>query len=184
LEQTWLTLVADVRKSITIPLAVKLSPYITALSNFATRLVEAGADALVLFNRFYQPDIDIEELQVVPNLELSTSSDLRLPLRWVAILHGRLKADLALTSGIHTANDVIKAVMAGASVTMMTSELLHSGTGRVSTLLVEVEKWLVEHEYVSVAQMRGSLSHKNVSAPAAYERANYIHALRSYKNLP
>ena len=184
LETAYLTLVKDVRKSIRIPIAVKLAPFFTAIPNMAKRFVEAGANGLVLFNRFYQPDLDLEALEVVPNLVLSTSQELRLPLRWIAILYGRLQADLALTSGIHTAEDVLKAMMAGASVAMLASELLQNGIDRVPVLLAEVEKWMTEHEYESIQQMRGSLSQKSIQEPAAFERANYMKVLNSFKSLP
>ena len=184
IEENYLTLVHDVRKNINIPLAVKLSPFFTAIPNIAKKLVEAGANGLVLFNRFYQPDLDLENLEVIPNLVLSTSNDLRLPLRWIAILYGQIKADLALTSGIHTAEDVIKACMAGAAVAMTTSELLAEGVGRIPVILDEMEKWMVGHEYESIKQMRGSLSQKSVKEPAAFERANYMKVLNSFKSLP
>ena len=184
IEDNYITLVRDVRKSIKIPLAVKLSPFFTAIPNIARRMVEAGANGLVLFNRFYQPDLDLEALEVVPNLVLSTSNELRLPMRWIAILYGQIKADLALTSGIHTAEDVIKASMAGASVAMLASELLEKGIGRLPAILSDLEKWLVSHEYESIKQMQGSLSQKSVKEPAAFERANYMKVLNSFKSLP
>jgi dihydroorotate dehydrogenase (fumarate) len=143
--------------------------------------VNGGASGLVLFNRFYQPDIDIEALEVRPNLNLSSSNALRLPMRWIGILHGRVKASLAATSGIHTAQDVIKAVMAGADVTMVCSELLKQGTGRITEILTDLDRWMIEHEYVSIEQMKGSMSQKSVADPAAFERANYMKALQSYK---
>jgi dihydroorotate dehydrogenase (fumarate) len=184
LEDSYIELVGDVCRSIKIPVAVKLSPFLTAIPNVANRLTSAGAKGLVLFNRFYQPDIDLETLEVVPNLVLSNSNDLRLPLRWIAILYGRIQADLALTSGIHTGEDVLKATMAGASVAMLTSELLQKGFGRVPAILSDVEQWMVDHEYTSIQQMKGSLSQKSVKEPAAFERANYMKILNSYKNLP
>jgi dihydroorotate dehydrogenase (fumarate) len=184
LEENYITLVHNVRNSIKIPLAVKISPFFTTIPNIAKRLVEAGADGLVLFNRFYQPDFDLELMEVVPNLVLSTSNDLRLPLRWIAILYSQINADLALTSGIHTAEDVVKACMAGASVTMITSELLEKGIRRLPILLSEVEEWMTNHEYESVKQMQGSLSQKSVKEPAAFERANYMKVLNSFKSLP
>ena len=184
LEESYVELVGDVCRSIRIPVAVKLSPFLTAIPNIASRLVKAGAKGLVLFNRFYQPDIDLENLEVVPNLVLSNSNEMRLPLRWTAILYGRVQADLALTSGIHTAEDVLKAMMAGANVAMMTSELLQHGFGRVPAILEDMEKWMVDHEYTSVQQMKGSLSQKSVKQPAAFERANYMKILNSYKDLP
>lgn len=182
LEQTYVQLVRDVRSQISIPLAVKLSPYFSALPNVAAQLADAGANGLVLFNRFYQPDLDIESLEVVPNLVLSTSDELRLPLRWVAILYGRIKADLALSSGVHTARDVVKALMAGANVAMTTSELLAKGIGRATEILTDLNNWLDEFEYTSVRQMIGSMSHQAVTEPAAFERANYMKALQSFDN--
>ena len=185
LEDMYLNLVADVRGAVGIPLAVKLSPFFTSLPNMARRFVEAGADALVLFNRFYQPDLDIESLDVVPSLELSSSLDLRLPLRWIAMLYGRVHADFALTSGVHQAVDVVKAVMAGANVAMMASELLAHGVPRVSTMLTDLEAWIQDHEYASIAQMRGSMSQRGVAEPAAFERANYMKALNTFdRRLP
>lgn len=181
LESQHIQLVSDIRYGIKIPLAVKLSPFYTALPNFARRLADAGADGLVLFNRFYQPDLDLEELTVVPNLVLSNSHELRLPLRWIAILHGRIHSDFALTSGVHTAVDVLKAVMAGANVTMMASELLMNGVGRASEILADIESWMVEYEYESIAQMKGSMSQQSVEDPGAFERANYMKVLSSYK---
>jgi len=180
LEKAYGTLVSDIRKSVKIPIAVKLSPFFTSIPNMAKRLVEAGANGLVLFNRFYQPDLDIENLKVTPNLILSTSNELRLPLRWIAILYGHIQADFALTTGIHTTEDVLKAVMAGANVTMMASELLQKGIGRVAEIQAGLENWMVEHEYGSIQQMRGSMSQKAVAEPAAFERANYMKVLSSF----
>jgi dihydroorotate dehydrogenase (fumarate) len=180
LEDRYVALVQDVRKQVRIPFAVKLSPFYTSLPHFSRRLVEAGADGLVLFNRFYQPDIDLEELDVVPNLVLSTSHELRLPLRWIAIMFGRVQADFALTSGVHSAEDMIKAVMAGASVTMVASEFLQKSPARASELLTDLNNWLDEHEYLSVSQMKGSMSQQAVAEPAAFERANYMAVLSSY----
>ena len=184
LEDSYVTLVRDVRVQIKIPLAVKLSPYFTALPNLAKRLVEAGANGLVLFNRFYQPDFDLEQLEVVPNLVLSNSAELRLPLRWIAMLYGRVQADFALTSGVHTAQDALKAVMAGASVAMTTSALLKNGIAKADEIVKGMESWMVEHEYESVQQMKGSMSQKAVAEPAAFERANYMKVLSSFKTLP
>lgn len=184
IEENYINLVHDVRISIKIPLAVKLSPFFTAIPNIARRLVDAGANGLVLFNRFYQPDLDLETLEVVPNLILSTSSELRLPLRWIAILYGQIKADLALTTGIHTVEDVVKSTMAGASASMMASEILAHGIDRVPVILDELAKWMSQHEYTSIQQMKGSLSQKSVSEPAAFERANYMKVLNSYKSMP
>jgi len=180
LEDNYLKLVSDVRAGISIPLAVKLAPYFTALPNFAKRLVDAGADGLVLFNRFYQPDLDLENLEVVPHLVLSNSDELRLPLRWIAILYGKVKADLALTSGVHTPEDAIKAIMAGANVAMSTSAILKRGSNAIQHILTGMEEWLVAHEYESVKQMRGSMSQGAVAEPAAFERANYMKVLNSF----
>ena len=182
LEKSKVELVRDVRSNIHIPLAVKLSPYFTSLPNLARHLVEAGANGLVLFNRFMQPDIDIETLDVVTNTQLSTSQELRLPLRWVAILYGRTRADLALTSGVHTTQDMIKAIMAGASVTMVASEFIAHGLGRATTMLTELQEWLEKYEYHSISQMRGNMSQKSVAEPSAFERANYMKALTSFDN--
>jgi dihydroorotate dehydrogenase (fumarate) len=180
LEDNYLKLVGDIRAKVKIPLAVKLAPFFTALPNFARRLVEAGADGLVLFNRFYQPDLDLENLEVVPNLVLSNSDELRLPLRWIAILYGKIKADLALTSGVHTSEDAIKAIMAGATVAMTTSALLKRGSNAIQQILTGMEEWMTTHEYESVKQMRGSMSQGAVAEPAAFERANYMKVLNSF----
>jgi len=180
IEDNYLTLVNDIRAEVKIPLAVKLAPFFTALPNFANRLVEAGANGLVLFNRFYQPDMDLENLEVVPNLVLSNSDDLRLPLRWIAILYGKVKADLALTSGVHTPEDAIKAIMAGANVAMSTSALLKRGTQAIQQILTGMEEWMIAHEYESVQQMHGSMSQGAVADPAAFERANYMKVLNSF----
>lgn len=180
LEEQYIALVADIRKQVHIPLAIKISPFITALPNFANKLAEVGANGLVLFNRFYQPDFDLEELVVVPNLVLSNSHELRLPLRWIAVLYGRVAIDLALTSGVHTGVDMIKALMAGASAVMTTSALLKHGAPRAAVMLSEMEHWLEEHEYQSVEQMKGSMSQKAVGDPEAFERANYMKVLSSY----
>ncbi len=182
LEAEYIALVADIRKELKIPLSVKLSPYYTSLPHFASQLIQAGADGLTLFNRFYQPDIDIAEMEVVPNLVLSESDDMRLPLRWIAILHGRIQADLALTSGVHFGEDVIKAVMAGANVAMLTSALLESGAGRLSTILAEMTLLMEKLEIESVCQIQGSMSQKAVADPGAFERANYMIALTSFDN--
>ena len=184
LEDNYVDLVAEVNSSIDIPLAVKLSPFVTSLPNFARRLVAAGADGLVLFNRFYQPDFDLEELEVVRTLELSDSRDLLLPLRWISILHGKVDADLALTSGVHTVEDVLKSMMAGAKVTMLASELLQNGLERISILLYDLQVWMQEHEYKSIKQMQGSMSQGSVAEPAAFERSNYIRILNEYRDLP
>jgi dihydroorotate dehydrogenase (fumarate) len=184
LENAQVELVAEVKSAISIPLAVKLSPYITALPNFARRIVEAGANGLVLFNRFYQPDFDLDNLKIVPSLDLSTSVELRLPLRWISILYGKVNADFALTSGVHTANDVLKTMMAGAKVAMMASNLLRNGEQVIPSMLSELEIWMKEREYVSIKQMQGSMSQKSVKEPAAFERANYMNVLNSFRDLP
>jgi len=182
LEKEQIELVSQVRKAIKIPLAVKLSPFYTSLPNFAHSLSQAGANTLVLFNRFYQPSLDIEELSVVPWLDLSTSADLLLPLRWIAILYERLPLQYALTSGVHSGQDAVKALMAGAQVAMTASALVQGGIGAAAGILAELENWMDEHEYQSVDQMRGALSQKSVAEPAAFERANYMKALTLYDN--
>ena len=180
LEERYIDLVRSIRANIKIPIAVKLSPFFTALPNFAKRLTEAGVNGLVLFNRFYQPDFDLDELEVVPRLMLSSSQELRLPLRWIAILYGRIPVDFALTSGIHTPEDIIKATMAGASACMMTSTLLKYGIGHAAELLAGIQSWMEVNEYESIAQMKGSMSQQAVAEPAAFERANYIKVLSSF----
>ncbi len=182
LEQNYIDLVKNVRSQVSIPLAVKLNPFFTALPHLANQLAGAGANGLVLFNRFIQPDLDIETLEVTPNLVLSNSNELRLPLRWVAILYGRVQADLALTSGVHTAQDVLKAMMAGAKVTMLASSLLMNGVKRISEILTDMQQWMETYEYESVKQMQGSMSQRAVAEPAAFERANYMKALSSFDN--
>ena len=182
-EALYLDILTAVREAVTIPVAVKLSPFFSSMANMASRLSDHGADGLVLFNRFYQPDFDLENLEVAPRLVLSNSDDLRLPLRWVAILYGRLDADLAITSGIHTSMDIIKGLMAGARVTMMASELLQRGIGRIGQVIGELVAWLSQHEYESVMQMIGSMSQKHCAEPAAFERANYMKMLQSYRPL-
>ena len=185
IENQQLDLVAEVKSAITIPLAVKISPFVTSVSHFAKRLAEAGANGLVLFNRFYQPDFDLEELEIVHTLDLSTSADLRLPLRWISILYGRVDADLALTSGVHTSRDVLKSMMAGAQVSMIASELLWDGSiKRVTEILDQTTRWMQEHDYASIKQMQGSMSQKAVSNPAVFERANYMKVLNSFRELP
>ena len=179
-EQIYLDILRDVKATVSIPVTMKLSPYFSAIANMAYRLAEAGADGLVLFNRFYQPDLDLENLAVVPNLQLSHSDELRLPLRWVAILYGRIQTDLALTTGIHTTTDVLKAVAAGASITMIASELMQHGINRLRLLLAGMEAWLEDHEYESLGQLHGSLSQIHCAEPAAFERANYMKVLSSY----
>lgn len=183
-EQQYLNVVRDVVNSVSIPVAVKISPFFTATAHFSDALVDAGASGLVLFNRFYQPDFDLEELEVVPRLHLSTVADLNLPLRWIAILYGRVDADLALTSGVHTHEEVLKGLMAGAKVTMIASELLQNGIGRLSEIRDAMTAWLEEKEYTSVEQLLGSMSQVNVGDPAAFERANYMKVLQSWRPDP
>ena len=182
LETTYLDLVKEVSSEIPIPTAIKISPFFTSIAHFASKCVQAGAKGLVFFNRFYQPNLDIEALEVVPSLELSTPTDLLLPLRWIAILYNRLDVDFALTSGIHHGTDIVKAMMVGAKVAMVASELVAKGIERASGLLVEMKNWMEEHEYESVQQMRGSMSQKSVQEPAAFERANYMKALTLFDN--
>jgi len=184
IEDMQVELVAEVKSAIKIPLAVKISPFVTSIPHFAKRLVEAGADGLVLFNRFYQPDFDLDELDIVHSLDLSTSADLRLPLRWISILHGKIEVDFALTSGVHTHKDVLKAMMAGAKVAMTASHVLHDGEQAVGPILSDLEAWMNEKEYESVQQMQGSMSQKSVKEPAAFERANYMKVLGSFRELP
>jgi dihydroorotate dehydrogenase (fumarate) len=182
IENDRLTVVADVRAAIGIPLAVKLSPYFSSMANFARGVIAAGADGLVLFNRFYQPDIDLEMLDVVPRVELSSPWELRLPLRWMAILRPLLGDDvsLAATTGIASGTDVAKAIAVGADVAMMTSAILRNGPEHVRTVTAELQTWLDDHEYESVDQLRGSMSYGNVSNPGAFERANYMKVLHSW----
>jgi dihydroorotate dehydrogenase (fumarate) len=180
-ENTYLEILRDVKASVKIPVAMKLSPFFSALPNMARRLDRAGANALVLFNRFYQPDFDLEELAVTPHLVLSTPWEMRLPLRWIAILYGHVKASLALTTGVHTPEDAVKSVMAGADIANVASVLLERGPGHISELIGGLSQWMEEHEYESVAQMKGALSQRNVTEPAAFERANYMKVLGSWK---
>ena len=182
LEARYLELVAAVRAAVTVPLAVKLSPFFTALANIAVRIVEAGADGLVLFNRFYQPDLDLDSLDVVPRLVLSTSEELRLPLRWIAILRGQVRASLAATTGVHTGLDAAKVLLAGADVAMMTSALLRHGPGHVRTVEREFVAILAERDYGSVAQLRGSMSRSSMPDPEGFERANYMRTLMSWSS--
>jgi dihydroorotate dehydrogenase (fumarate) len=179
-EQDYCALVSEVKKHVRIPVAVKLGPYFSAMANLAWQLDEAGADALVLFNRFYQPDFDLDKLEVTPSLVLSTSQELLLRLHWVAILFGRVHADLAVTGGVHTAQDVLKAMMAGARVAMMTSALLRNGINHLVEVRGSLLAWMEEHGYESIRQMQGSMSQRSVADPAAFERANYMKVLRSY----
>lgn len=179
-EQLYLDILEAVKKSVKIPVAMKLSPFFSAMASMAQRLDQAGADALVLFNRFYQPDIDLDTLTVVPNLILSGSHEMRLPLRWIAVLHGKVQASLAATTGIASGRDVLKMLMAGADVTQLCSVLLKNGPQELSVIRDEMVQWMEEHEYESVEQMKGSMSQKSVADPAAFERANYMKTLNSY----
>ena len=156
--------------------------FLTAPANFCMQLAEAGAKGVVLFNRFFQPDIDLEELKVVPDLKLSRPEELRLPLRWTALLSGRLPADIAITGGVHSGTDIVKGVLCGATVAMMTSELLVKGTGAVTTCLDSLRTWMEENEYKSVTQMRGAMCQNHAEDPDAYERANYLKVLGSYSS--
>ena len=180
-ERNYVEVLKTVKSQVRIPVVMKLSPYFSNMANMARRLDEAGAAALVLFNRFYQPDMNIEKLEVWPHIELSTSAEMTLPLRWIAILYGRVKCDLAATTGIHTAQDVIKMVMAGAKATMMCSALLEHGPDHAKRVLEDVQRWMEEHEYVSIAQMQGSMSQKSVAEPAAFVRANYMKTIQSFR---
>jgi dihydroorotate dehydrogenase (fumarate) len=179
-EWHYLDVVRSVRQAIGIPLAVKLSPYFSSLANLAGQLVEAGAGGLVLFNRFYQPDLDIETMQVRPALELSSSTELRLPLRWIAILHRRFGVSLAASTGVHTGEDVAKVLLAGADVAMMTSALLRNGPDHLRRVEVGLRDWMDRHGYETVDRLRGRLSQRSVPDPAAFERANYIKTLASH----
>lgn len=181
IENIYIDILKEVKGIVKIPVAVKLSPFFSSMANIATKLDDNGADALVLFNRFYQPDIDLEKLDVVPNIFLSTPQAMRLPLRWIAILYGKIKANIAATSGIHNAEDVLKMLMVGSNVTMMCSALLENGPKHITKVLKDMETWMEKYEYESVKQMIGSMSHKSVKEPAAFERANYMRVLNSYK---
>ena len=182
-EKTYVDIVQAVKSSVTIPVAVKLSPFFSNMANMARRLDEAGADALVLFNRFYQPDIDLEELEIRPNVLLSTPQALRLPLTWIGILYGRVKAGLAATGGVHGAEDVIKLLMVGANVTMLCSSLMRHGVNHLRHVERELRSWMEEHEYESVAQMQGSMSQIKCPDPAAFERAQYMRAVKGMQHI-
>jgi len=179
-EQMYYDVVHQVKAAVRIPLAVKVGHFFSAIPHMMHRLDSAGADGLVMFNRFYQPDIDLEELEVVPHLELSHSCELLLRLNWVAIVYGHVRADLAITGGVHTAEDVLKSMMVGARVAMMTSALLEKGVGHIRHVLHDLSRWMEEHEYESIRQMQGSMARRNVADPAAFERANYMRVLSSY----
>lgn len=181
IEKIYLDIVKAVKSTVKIPIAVKMHPFFSSTSFMASELSKAGADGLVMFNRFYQPDIDLEKLEVVPNVILSTPMAMRLPLRWIAMMYGRINADLAATSGIYSAEDVLKMVMAGAKVTQMLSALLKFGIGHIADVTTNLKAWMEEKEYQSIDQMRGSMSYMNVDDPASFERANYMKVLQSYK---
>jgi dihydroorotate dehydrogenase (fumarate) len=179
-EMTYLDILKAVKANVTMPVAVKLSPFFSNMANMAKRLDQAGANGLVLFNRFYQPDIELESLEVKPNILLSTPMAMRLPLRWIALLYGRLNASLAATSGIHRASDALKMLMAGADVTMLCSTMLRHGIPQIAAIERDMIDWMDEREYESVEQLKGSLSQKNCAEPAAFERAQYMKALTGY----
>lgn len=181
IEENYIEVLKAVKNAVTIPVALKLSPFFTSMSYMAGKFDEIGVDGLVFFNRFYQPDIDLETLEVVPNLVLSSSESMRLPLRWIAILYGKVKASMAATTGIHSAEDALKMIMAGADVTQLCATLLQNGVGRITEIEKGMIKWMEDHEYESVKQMKGSMSHKSVAEPAAFERANYMRVLKSYQ---
>ena len=180
-EQRYINVLAAVKSKVKIPVAVKISPFFSATGNMIKRLADAGADGLVLFNRFYQPDIDLEALEVLPDLELSTTHEMRLPLRWIAIARPHVQCSLAATTGVATAEDVIKLVMAGADAVQVCSTLLRNGVGKLAEIIKDVHGWCAAHEYESIAQMKGSMSQKACASPAAFERANYMKALTHYK---
>lgn len=179
-EQDYCEIVSQVKAAVSIPIAVKLSPFFTSLPYFAQRLDEAGADALVLFNRFYQPQFDLEALEVVPSITLSTSDELLVRLHWVAILYGQVRASLAVTGGVHGAEDILKSMMAGARVAMMTSALLKHGVEYARFVLEQLRRWMDEHEYESIRQMQGSMSRRSAPRANAFERVNYMRVLSSY----
>lgn len=181
-EERYLAILRAVKAAVPIPVAMKLSPFFSAFGNMAKQLDDAGADALVLFNRFYQPDFDLERLEVVPNLELSAPGEIRLPLLWIAVLHGRVRASLAATTGVHTPAEVLKYLMAGADAVMTTSSLLRKGPQHLGALVAGAREWMEQRGYASVAQMKGSMSQRKVADPAAFERANYLRILESFRN--
>ena len=181
-EDLYLDILKSVKAAVPIPVALKLSPFFSAFGNMAKRLDDAGADGLVLFNRFYQPDFDLEALEVSPTLQLSTSSEIRLPLLWIAVLHGRIKASLGATRGVHEPEDAIKYLMAGADAVFTTSALLRNGTEFTQKLVDGMREWMERREYASVSQMKGSMSQQHVADPTAFERSNYIRILESYKS--
>jgi dihydroorotate dehydrogenase (fumarate) len=181
IEAVYLNVLAAVKACVKIPVAMKLSPFFSSIPNMARKLDKMGVNGLVLFNRFYQPNIDLESLEVEPKVRLSTSGSMTLPLRWIAILYSHLKASLAASTGIHTAEDVLKSVMAGADVAQLCAVLLQNGVEHLGVILKDLETWMEQHEYASIEQMKGSMSHKAVAEPAAFERANYMKAISSYR---
>ncbi|MCO4760209.1 MAG: dihydroorotate dehydrogenase-like protein [Myxococcales bacterium] len=178
-EDMYATLIADVKQRVSIPVAMKLSPFFSSIPNVCQRLSDAGADGLVLFNRFYQPDFDLERLEVTPALTLSDPSTLLMRLHWVAIVYGHVSADLAVTGGVHDETGVLKSMMAGAKVAMMTSALLRHGVDHLTEVETRLRQWMVDHDYESIEMMQGSMSHRSVAEPAAFERANYMKVLRA-----
>lgn len=181
IEGVYLDILASVKERVSIPVAMKLSPFFSSLPNMARKLEKMGLEGMVLFNRFYQPDINLEELEVEPRVTLSNPGSMLLPLRWIAILRDQVKASLAASTGIHSAEDVIKTMMAGADVTQLCAALLVNGPKHLTSLLAEIEAWMTEKEYESIEQMKGSMSHRSVNEPSAFERANYMKALNSYQ---
>jgi len=183
IEKVYLDILREVKMSVHIPIAVKLSPFFSNMANMAKRLDDGGADGLVLFNRFYQPDVDLEELEIRPNVLLSTSHELRLPMTWIGILYGRLRASLAASSGVHGPEDVIKLLMVGANVTMLCSSLMRNGIGHLREIERGVRQWMVDHEYESVHQMQGSMSQLRCPDPQAFERAQYMRAVKGMSHV-
>ncbi len=182
-ERYYINTLKAVKKATRLPIAVKMSPFFSSIPAIAKELSMSGATGLVLFNRFYQPDFDLDKLDIYPNLQLSDSQEIRLSLRWIAVLYGKIGANLAATGGCHTAVDTIKLIMAGADSVQMVSSILKYGDGHIRTVLHGIEQWMTDHEYESIEQMKGSLSHKNVADPSAFERANYMKTLQSYKGM-
>lgn len=182
IEQTYIDILQSVKATATIPVTIKLSPYFTNMANMAQRLDQVGANGLVLFNRFYQPDINLDTLEVEPNVLLSTPQSMRLPLRWIAILYSHVNASLAATSGIHTGQDVLKLLMAGADITMLCSVLLRHGINQIRAIEQEMREWMETHEYESVQQLKGSMSQRNCPNPSAFERAQYMRSLQTYNH--
>jgi dihydroorotate dehydrogenase (fumarate) len=182
-EETYIEIVRAVKEAVTIPVAIKLSPFFSNMANMAKHLDNNGADGLVLFNRFYQPDIDLEDLEVKPNVLLSTPQALRLPLTWIGILYAKVKASLAATSGIHSHEDVIKLLMVGADATMLCSALLRNGIYHLKEIEAGMRAWMEDHEYESVKQMKGSMSQLRCADPSAFERAQYMRAIKAYQPL-